>query len=54
MRCSRPPARARPPARQTAAYAIIADLDPENLSFYLGITEISTGLGYMVTPPTRA
>eukprot|EP00908_Phaeocystis_cordata_P021199 Transcript_3544.p2 GENE.Transcript_3544~~Transcript_3544.p2 ORF type:complete len:452 (-),score=111.57 Transcript_3544:2546-3901(-) len=35
---------------ETAAYAIIADLDPENLSFYLGITEISTGLGYMVGP----
>ena len=35
---------------QTAAYAIIADLDPENISFYLGITEISTGLGYMVGP----
>jgi len=35
---------------ETAAYAIIADLDPENISFYLGITEISTGLGYMVGP----
>lgn len=36
---------------ETAAYAIIADLDSENVSFYLGITEISTGLGYMVGPP---
>ena len=40
----------RPTSWQTAAYAIIADLDPENISFYLGITEISTGLGYMVGP----
>jgi MFS family permease len=36
---------------ETAAYAIIADIDSENVSFFLGITEISTGLGYMVGPP---
>ena len=33
------------------SYAIIADIDSENVSFFLGITEISTGLGYMVGPP---
>lgn len=37
-----------PPLR---SYAIIADIDSENVSFFLGITEISTGLGYMVGPP---
>ena len=37
-----------PPHR---SYAIIADIDSENVSFFLGITEISTGLGYMVGPP---
>lgn len=36
---------------ETAAYAIIADLDWEQVSLYLGICEISTGLGYMVGPP---
>lgn len=36
---------------ETAAYAIIADADPEHVSLYLGICEISTGLGYMVGPP---
>jgi len=36
---------------ETAMYAIIADLDSENVTFYLGICEISTGLGYMVGPP---
>jgi len=36
---------------ETAMYAIIADLDAENVTFYLGICEISTGLGYMIGPP---
>lgn len=36
---------------ETAAYAIIADIDVERVSLYLGICEISTGLGYMVGPP---
>jgi MFS family permease len=36
---------------ETAAYAIIADVEPEKVSLYLGICEISTGLGYMVGPP---
>jgi len=36
---------------ETAAYAIIADVDAEHVSLYLGICEISTGLGYMVGPP---
>lgn len=36
---------------ETAAYAIIADIDTERVSLYLGICEISTGLGYMVGPP---
>jgi MFS family permease len=36
---------------ETAMYAIIADLDAERVSLYLGICEISTGLGYMVGPP---
>lgn len=35
---------------ETAMYAIIADLD-ENTTLYLGISEISTGLGYMIGPP---
>jgi len=29
---------------ETAAYAIIADMDAENVSFFMGLTEISTGL----------
>jgi len=36
---------------ETAMYAIIADLDTENVTLYLGICEISTGLGYMIGPP---
>lgn len=36
---------------ETAMYAIIADLDSEHVTFYLGICEISTGLGYMIGPP---
>jgi len=36
---------------ETAMYAIIAELDAENITFYLGICEISTGLGYMIGPP---
>lgn len=36
---------------ETAAYAIIAEIDSGNVSFSLGICEISTGLGYMVGPP---
>ena len=36
---------------ETAMYAIIAELDADNLTFYLGICEISTGLGYMIGPP---
>ena len=32
-------------------YAIIADLDTEQVTLYLGICEISTGLGYMIGPP---
>lgn len=35
---------------ETAAYALIADLDPGAVSFNLGVTEVSTGLGYMVGP----
>ena len=33
---------------ETAAYAIIADIEPDRVSFFLGICEISTGVGYMV------
>jgi len=36
---------------ETAMYAIIADLDTEHVTLYLGICEISTGLGYMIGPP---
>jgi len=36
---------------ETAAYALIADMDTDNVSFFMGLTEISTGLGYMVGPP---
>mmetsp|Transcript_19401 Transcript_19401/g.58556 ORF Transcript_19401/g.58556 Transcript_19401/m.58556 type:complete len:437 (-) Transcript_19401:431-1741(-) len=36
---------------ETAAYAIIAELDAQNVSLFMGLTEISTGLGYMVGPP---
>jgi MFS family permease len=36
---------------ETAAYAIIAELDQEHVTLYLGICEISTGLGYMIGPP---
>ena len=36
---------------ETAMYAIIAELDTENVTFYLGICEVSTGLGYMIGPP---
>ena len=36
---------------ETAMYSIIADLDPERVTLYLGICEISTGLGYMIGPP---
>jgi len=36
---------------ETAAYAIIADIEPERVSFFLGICEISTGVGYMIGPP---
>lgn len=32
-------------------YSIIADLDHEHVTLYLGICEISTGLGYMIGPP---
>lgn len=35
---------------ETAGYALIAEIDPEAVSFNLGVTEISTGLGYMVGP----
>ncbi|KAG8459919.1 hypothetical protein KFE25_010968 [Diacronema lutheri] len=35
---------------ETAAYALIADIDPSAISFNLGVTEVSTGLGYMVGP----
>ena len=35
---------------ETAMYAIIADLDKDNVTLYLGICEISTGLGYMIGP----
>jgi len=35
---------------ETAAYALIAEIDPEAVSFNLGVTEISTGLGYMIGP----
>mmetsp|Transcript_38091 Transcript_38091/g.94487 ORF Transcript_38091/g.94487 Transcript_38091/m.94487 type:complete len:508 (-) Transcript_38091:306-1829(-) len=35
---------------ETAAYAIIAEIDPDAVSFNLGMTEISTGLGYMIGP----
>jgi len=36
---------------ETAAYAIIADIEPDRVSLFLGICEISTGLGYMIGPP---
>ena len=36
---------------ETAAYAIIADMGSSEVSFLMGITEISTGLGYMIGPP---
>lgn len=36
---------------ETAAYAIIADIEPERVSLFLGICEISTGVGYMIGPP---
>jgi len=36
---------------ETAAYAIIADIEPDRVSFFLGICEISTGVGYMIGPP---
>ncbi len=36
---------------ETAAYAIIADMGSAELSFLMGITEISTGFGYMIGPP---
>jgi len=36
---------------ETAMYSIIADLDPDRVTLYLGICEISTGLGYMIGPP---
>lgn len=35
---------------ETAAYGIIAEVDPDAVSFNLGMTEISTGLGYMIGP----
>lgn len=36
---------------ETAAYAIIAELEPDRVSLFLGICEISTGVGYMIGPP---
>ena len=36
---------------ETAAYAIIADIEPDRVSLFLGICEISTGVGYMIGPP---
>lgn len=36
---------------ETAAYAIIADVDTDNRTFFMGISEVSTGLGYMIGPP---
>ncbi|KAL1526197.1 hypothetical protein AB1Y20_014923 [Prymnesium parvum] len=36
---------------ETAAYAIIADVEPDRVSLFLGICEISTGVGYMIGPP---
>ena len=35
---------------ETAAYAIVASLDPDRTSLYLGLCELSTGLGYMAGP----
>ncbi|KAJ1617752.1 major facilitator superfamily domain-containing protein [Pavlovales sp. CCMP2436] len=35
---------------ETAAYALIAAVDRDSLSFNLGMTEVSTGLGYMLGP----
>ena len=35
---------------ETAAYAIIAGIDTERTSLYLGLCELSTGLGYAVGP----
>lgn len=35
---------------ETAAYALIAEIDPHAVSFNLGVTEVSTGLGYMIGP----
>jgi MFS family permease len=52
-RVDAPPRRRAAPRRRagTRRYAIIADLDAERVTLYLGICEISTGLGYMVGPP---
>lgn len=36
---------------ETAAYAIIADIDSDQVSLFLGLCEISTGVGYMIGPP---
>lgn len=36
---------------EAAAYALIATLAGDQVSFYLGLTECSTGLGYMLGPP---
>lgn len=36
---------------ETAAYAIIAEIEQDRVSLFLGICEISTGVGYMIGPP---
>jgi len=36
---------------EVSAYALIASVAKSNLSLFLGITELSTGLGYMIGPP---
>jgi MFS family permease len=35
---------------ETSAYALVASVDREALSLNLGVTEVSTGLGYMLGP----
>jgi MFS family permease len=39
---------------EASAYVLIASLAGSNVTFYLGLTELSTGLGYMLGPPIGA
>lgn len=36
---------------EAAAYALIVSIAHEHVSLFLGVTEISTGMGYLVGPP---